>query len=226
MILEIKGKIPDGEQFLITVNDEQKTITRKNKVACFDIPTEGLYHITVEQKIKESNMSLKYWIIYILTILFQGLFYIFTSAYLLMDFTDDSEKWYEHTNLYYVKSEFNAFIGSDKNINFRVVSGKYHKLTQMFIKPDIQIKSENNDISFEKSYVKDITDIKNEFCNYVRMIIAIVFTILSFSILFMIVMFNNPIIFGICTFTSILCLILGVTLPLVQYKKYKEITKL
>ena len=96
----------------------------------------------------------------------------------------------------------------------------------MFIKPDIQIKSENNDISFEKSYAKDITDIKNEFCNYVRMIIAIVFTILSFSILFMIVMFNNPIIFGICTFTSILCLILGVTLPLVQYKKYKEITKL
>ncbi|MEE1219782.1 MAG: hypothetical protein U0L20_07660 [Ruminococcus sp.] len=143
-----------------------------------------------------------------------------------MDFTDDSEKWYEHTNLYYVKSEFDVFIGSDKNINFRVVSGKYHKLTQMFIKPDIQIKSENNDISFEKSYVKDITDIKNEFCNYVRMIIAIAFTILSFSILFMIIMFNNPIIFGICTFTSILCLILGVTLPLVQYKKYKEITKL
>ena len=104
MQLKIKTKVPDGEHFFITVNKEKKIINRKNKVVFFNIPINGTYHITIEQKKEASNRTLKYWVIYILTIIPQGLFYILASIILFLDFLDDNEKWYENTKMYYLKS--------------------------------------------------------------------------------------------------------------------------
>ena len=222
MYLKFKAQVPDEESFVISVNGENQTVSRKNKIAQFDLSESKNYHITISQQLHKSNRKLINWLIYFLTFLIQGVFYIAVSAIFVLDYNDYG-KWYESVKFYCINSGFDLYVSGDTDIKFRVVSGGFKKSSETFTKPQIEVKCCEEKLEVGTEYVVNTENVKNNLCSCIRMITAMLMTIFIVAVIFAVVTFSNLTVFGICIGVAVLCLSLNIGLVIYNYKKYKNI---
>ncbi len=222
MYLRFKAQVPDDEDFVVSVNGESKIVSRKNKIAEFDLNESKTYCITIEQQLHKSNRKLINWLIYFLTFIIQGIFYLVVGSILVLDYNDYG-KWYETVKPYCIKTEFDLNVSGDTDVKFRVVSGGFNKSSETFAKPQIEIKLGEEKLVAETSYNVNIENVKNNLCNYIRMISAMLMTAFLAAVIFAVITFSNSIIFSICVGVSVLCLSLNIGLGIYGYKKYRDI---
>lgn len=215
MILEIQGKIFDGDKFRVSVDDKTAEIDSVETVAIFDVTANREYHITISLVPPKSNRSILHILLFIFTALLQGLFNV-----LLMN---TNANWFTNINAYIFSANFQIKPQQNNIINFSYTKSQYNEKTSTFFMPEFNCSIKNSNLLF----MPNKEGIKNEFFNYVKRVISIDFIVLIIIILLLFISIINNILVSI-----IICamLILGAVLfPCfvisLQYKKCKQILK-
>lgn len=97
MVIKIYGDIPSEERLSIRINNEVKILDNISQDVSFIINERKRYEIDIEQQISTSNVKPIFILLYLLTVIIQGVFNI-----LLMN-TDS--KWYRNIKAYCLKAK-------------------------------------------------------------------------------------------------------------------------
>lgn len=180
MILSIYGKIPANEELLIKVNNETKMLDTLNTHVSFTINEKKSYDIYVEQQISKSNRKPLFILLYILTVIIQGVFNI-----LLMN-TDS--KWYRNIKAYCLRAKLYIDMQQDTDLNLTYTNSKYDEKNKTWKSPIFTVKP---NVVSDVSFILNPCDFKNQYFNYVKRVVSVAtILVLMFIILLYIAVVN------------------------------------
>lgn len=213
MKLKVNFKLPETECLEIKINNCTKTLYHYENFVEFDLPPKDNYILEVNRKPDKSNRRFLNVLLFLITIIFQGLFNIIIF--------NTNTKWINDIIPLCFKSKIIINMNCDTEINLIYTKSKLVNNVKV-IPPHLYANgNEIKDIKYTINYY----DFSNQYFNYVKRLASI------FSIIFVLLLFlcfvaikHNYI--AITVF--ILLLLLGIILIIIlisvtQYKKLKKL---
>ncbi len=201
--------------FVITINDKKQVIDDINSNIVFEL-NPGIYTIIVHQIFPTRTNKFLSWIIFLITLLFRGIFHI-----LLLD-TDN--KWYLEAIPFYIHNEYELFLERDTEVNLKYKSSVYDCEKKIWHYPKLFMK-EMREINSQ--YIPDELCIKNEFDKFVKKVLSTSFVgIIIFTFFFYKSLAINNVLCSI-SLLLILCAIIVacIIVLLLQYNSFKILHK-
>jgi lysylphosphatidylglycerol synthetase-like protein (DUF2156 family) len=214
MLLNIYGKIPEGETLLIKVDNEIKFLDSINPNISFDIVKKQIYEIHLEQPISKSNITPLNLLIFLLTAAIQGIFNI-----LLINTNSD---WHKKIKAYCLKATLVVNLHQDTDIHIAYINSKYDKNNDEWLLPVLTVKP---DIPSTVNYVINPHDFKNQYINYVKRVasVAIILVVVLTFILSSAIIKSNIIAIISVSLLMFGVVLLVVMLSITQHKKLKKL---
>lgn len=214
MKLKVKCSVPEGEIIYIKVNDEVKELYSFESFTVFNLDEKKQYVLEVERRPDKSNRSLINLLIFVVTIIIQGLF----NALLMNVDTD----WFNRITPYGMKAKIIIDINEDTEVNLVYVSSKYNN--NKCIKPKL-----NTDVGKITSinYIINKADFKNQYFNYVKRLLSVYSLVLAlFNFLLIVAMKNNILYAALFMIFIMVILLLGLIITFIrQHRKLSNILK-
>ncbi len=159
MKLTLKFKLPEGETYDIEVGGEKKEVNSTESTAVFELG-EGEYTVGIRQQ--ADGFILKpfaSWLVFALTAVFQGIFYIFTQG---LQFDGlYGEKWWTSVRPYRLYTELAVLLSGDTEKTIDIKNTEYDTEDELWLPPsastpDGELKTEliKNDGDFEYQYLR------------------------------------------------------------------------
>ncbi len=181
MVIKIYRDIPSEERLSIRINNEVKILDNISQDVSFIINERKRYEIDIEQQISTSNVKPIFILLYLLTVIIQGVFNI-----LLMN-TDS--KWYRNIKAYCLKAKLIIDMQQDTDVRLTYVNSKYDEKNKIWKLPIFTC--EPNFVS-NVSFILNPCDFKNQYFNYIKRGVSVaVIIILVFVILLYIAVVNS-----------------------------------
>jgi|GEM_PF-6131286 len=181
MVIKIYRDIPSEERLSIRINNEVKILDNISQDVSFIINERKRYEIDIEQQISTSNVKPIFILLYLLTVIIQGVFNI-----LLMN-TDS--KWYRNIKAYCLKAKLIIDMQQDTDVRLTYVNSKYDEKNKTWGLPIFTC--EPNFVS-NVSFILNPCDFKNQYFNYIKRVVSVaVIIILVFVILLYIAVVNS-----------------------------------
>ena len=214
MKLKVKCSVPEGEIIYIKVNDEVKELYSFESFTVFKLDEKKQYVLEIERRPDKSNRSLINLLIFVVTIIIQGLF----NALLMNVDTD----WFNRITPYGMKAKIIIDVNEDTEVNLVYVSSKYNK--NKCIKPKL-----NTDVGKITSinYIINKADFKNQYFNYVKRLLSVYSLVLAlFNFLLIVAMKNNILYAALFMIFIMVILLLGLIITFIrQHRKLSNILK-
>lgn len=214
MILNIYGKIPEGETLLIKVDNEIKFLNSINPNISFDIVEKESCKIYLEQPISENKLTPLNVLFFLLTAALQGIFNI-----LLINTNSD---WHNNIKAYCLKATLLVNLHQDTDIHIAYINSKYDKSSGEWLLPALTVKP---NITSTVDYVKNPCDFKNQYISYVKRVtsVAVILVAVFSFILGSAIVKSNIIVIISILLLIVMVILLVVTLSITQYKKLKKL---
>ncbi len=212
MKIKVNCPVSEGEIIYIIINDEIRKIYSLESSAVFELDEKKKYVLEVERKSDISNRKFINILIFIITILLQGLFNIL--------FLNINTDWKKKTTPYGIKVRVAIDLKQDTEVNLKYIKSEY--INNSFKKPEL-----TTDIGEIASidYIQNTADFKNQYFNFVKRVLSVLSVGLILFIFLLIIAFKHNIILGVVFISLIIVgLILVSVINLkVQYNKLKKI---
>lgn len=160
MKLTLKFKLPECETYDVEVGGEKKEVNSTESTAVFELG-EGEYTVGVRQQ--ADGFVLKpfaSWLVFALTAVFQGIFYIIVVG-LLQDDELYSKMWWTSIRPYRLYAELTVQVSGDTEKTIDIKNAEYAKGQNIWLPPsastaDGELKTEliKNDGDFEYQYLR------------------------------------------------------------------------
>lgn len=159
MKLTLKFKLPEGETYDVEVGGEKKEVNSTESTAVFELG-EGEYTVGIRQQ--ADGFLLKpfaSWLVFALTAVFQGIFYIFTQG---LQFDGlYGEKWWTSVRPYRLYTELAVQVSGDTEKTVDIKNTEYDTEDELWLPPsastpDGELKTEliKNDGDFKYHYLR------------------------------------------------------------------------
>lgn len=212
MKIKVNCPVPEGEIIYIIINDEIREIYSLESSAVFELDEKKKYVLEVERKSDISNRKFINILIFIITILLQGLFNIL--------FLNINTDWIKKTTPYGIKVRVAIDLKQDTEVNLKYIKSEY--INNSFKKPEL-----TTDIGEIESidYIQNTADFKNQYFNFAKRVLSVLSVGLILLVFLLIIAFKHNIILGVVFISLIIVgLILVSVINLkVQYNKLKKI---
>ena len=210
MILDITGDIPFGEVFILTINGEEKELCGGDTAIQFDLQSKCKYTIHFRQKEKYYMNRLGSIMLFIFTIIIQGIFNI-----LLLNVSSD---WYNSIQPYYMKGRFVYECKNHSSICLKYCPAKYNQSDRTWTKPRLLV-SNCDEIYFD--YSNNLADFGYQYYAYAKKLISIGFVALSLFVTLLVAAYANKIFAGLIILIALIILVffLVILLLITQYRK-------
>lgn len=160
MKLTLKFKLPECETYDVEVGGEKKEVNSTESTAVFELG-EGEYTVGMRQQ--ADGFLLKpfaSWLVFALTAVFQGIFYIIVVG-LLQDDELYSKMWWTSIRPYRLYAELTVQVSGDTEKTIDIKNAEYAKGQNIWLPPsastaDGELKTEliKNDGDFEYQYLR------------------------------------------------------------------------
>ncbi len=160
MKLTLKFKLPECETYDVEVGGEKKEVNSTESTAVFELG-EGEYTVGIRQQ--ADGFLLKpfaSWLVFALTAVFQGIFYIIVVG-LLQDDELYSKMWWTSIRPYRLYAELTVQVSGDTEKTIDIKNAEYAKGQNIWLPPsastaDGELKTEliKNDGDFEYQYLR------------------------------------------------------------------------
>ena len=219
MKLTLKFKLPECETYDVEVGGEKKEVNSTESTAVFELG-EGEYTVGIRQQ--ADGFLLKpfvSWLVFALTAVFQGIFYIFTQG---LQFDGlYGEKWWTSVRPYRLYTELAVQVSGDTEKTIDIKNTEYAKGQNIWLPPS----ASTPDGELKTELIKNDGDFKYQYLRFSRGFISVASVgIVLFAVLF-IVSLNRQItalaaIFGILLAASV---ILPVVTLITEHKRMNKL---
>lgn len=220
MKLTLKFKLPEGETYDVEVGGEKKEVNSTESTAVFEL---GEGECTVGIRQQADGFILKpfaSWLVFALTAVFQGIFYIFTQGLPQFDGLY-GEKWWTSIRPYRLYTELTVQVSGDTEKTINIKNTEYDTEDELWLPPS----ASTPDGELKTELIKNDGDFKYQYLRYARGFISVASVgAVLFAVLF-IVSFNRQTtalaaIFGVLLAT---CVILPVVTLITEHKRMKKL---
>ncbi len=214
MILRICRETGSDITLTVTINNEKKVLDYATEEISFIVDGKKKYEIDIEEEISESNRKPISIILYILTLIIQGVFNI------LMVNTDS--KWYRNIKPFCLKAKLLIDLHQDTNICLRYSNSYYDEVLGTWTLPNIMVEP---NFDSEVSFVKNHCDFKNQYFNYIKRVVSVTAVAIAMFGLLLYIGIANSISFAIIAsmFLILGAISLDVLISILEYKRFKNI---
>lgn len=212
MKLNVCGKFPDDESFVVRVKSETKTIDNLSPQASFEINPGEKYDVCIEQPLSKNTRTPIVILFYVLTAVIQGVFNI-----LLMN---TGSKWYKEIKAYRVKTKLSVQPENDTDIHFTYSDAEYDEAAGKFNLPVFTVDAEA-----ETEYLKNPVDFKNQYFNYIERFCSILSVCVAlFGLLLYVSVVTGSVPAIAVTSAMLFALVLtGVIVSKIEHKRLKKL---
>lgn len=222
MKLTLKFKLPECETYDVEVGGEKKEVNSTESTAVFELG-EGEYTVGIRQQ--ADGFLLKpfaSWLVFALTAVFQGIFYIIVVG-LLQDDELYSKMWWTSIRPYRLYAELTVQVSGDTEKTIDIKNAEYAKGQNIWLPPS----ASTADGELKTELIKNDGDFEYQYLRFSRGFISVASVgIVLFAVLF-IVSLNRQItalaaIFGILLAA---CVILPVVTLITEHKRMNKLLK-
>ena len=197
MELRIEGLLPEGSSVFVTCCGETKMVNSLNKQALFNTFGRDDVDVLIEEEDSAKNYSLVHVILFLLTVLVQGVFNIL--------FMNVGGGWYRKVRAFSVRAKLSIQTRRDTRIQFKISDTKYVGGDDIWEYPTF---TSDPSVSLEILFRKNQQSILNEFSAYVKRVISVAVVSISIFLLLLFVSIANSIVAGIIATCALLVCIL------------------
>lgn len=220
MKLTLKFKLPEGETYDVEVGGEKKEVNSTESTAVFELG-EGEYTVGIRQQADGFILKpLASWLVFALTAVFQGIFYIFTQG---LQFDGlYGEKWWTSVRPYRLYAELAVQVSGDTEKTIDIKNTEYDTENELWLPPSASTAD-----GVKTELIKNDGDFEYQYLRYARGFISVASVgIVLFAVL-LIITLNRQItalaaIFGILLAA---CVILPVVTLVTEHKRMKKLLK-
>ncbi|MDD5903161.1 MAG: hypothetical protein PUC58_07325 [Oscillospiraceae bacterium] len=222
MKLTLKFKLPECETYDVEVGGEKKEVNSTESTAVFELG-EGEYTIGIRQQ--ADGFLLKpfaSWLVFALTAVFQGIFYIVTMGLPQFDGLY-GEKWWTSVRPYRLYAELAGQVSGDTEKTIDIKNPEYDTEDELWLPPS----ASTPDGELKTELIKNDGDFKYQYLRYARGFTSVASVgIVLFAVLF-IVSLNRQItalaaLFGILLAASV---ILTIVTLITEHNRMKKLLK-
>lgn len=209
--IKLNCPVSEGEIIYIRINDEIREIYSLEPSAVFELDEKKEYVIEIERKCDISNRKLINILIFIITILFQGLFNIL--------FLNIDADWIKKVTPYGIKVRVAIDLKQDTEINLKYIKSEY--INNNFKKP--KLTTDIGEI-VSMDYIQNTADFKNQYFNFAKRVLSVLSVGLALFVFLLIIAFKHSIMFGVVFISLIIVGFISVSAVnlKVQYSKLKK----
>ena len=222
MKLTLKFKLPECETYDVEVGGEKKEVNSTESTAVFELG-EGEYTVGIRQQ--ADGFILKpfaSWLVFALTAVFQGIFYIIVVG-LLQDDELYSKMWWTSIRPYRLYAELTVQVSGDTEKTIDIKNAEYAKGQNIWLPPS----ASTADGELKTELIKNDGDFKYQYIRYARRITSGALVAIAFFAVLFIVSLNRQItalaaLFGVLLAASV---ILPVVTLITEHKRMKKLLK-
>ncbi|MGN1134188.1 MAG: hypothetical protein ACI4RN_07025 [Oscillospiraceae bacterium] len=215
MKLSIQGNIPENTNLLVKIGEETEIINNMNNTVEFDLPEDKEYCVIFEEPAEKPARNALGIVIFILTILLQGLFNI-------VMFNTDT-RWYKNIKCSTVKAK--VYVNLKEDTKMEVCYSYAHfnddlRYVQAAFTVEQDMKTETENYFNKESFV-------NAYFGYVKQIVSVAFIVMIVFAYLMYISVKNINGAAICLMAVLIAAIILITALVLrsQYKKMKVLYK-
>lgn len=219
MKLTLKFKLPECETYDVEVGGEKKEVNSTESTAVFELG-EGEYTVGVRQQ--ADGFVLKpfaSWLVFALTAVFQGIFYIVTQG--LMFDGLYGEKWWTSIRPYRLYAELTVRVSGDTEKTIDIKNAEYAKGQNIWLPPS----ASTADGELKTELIKNDGDFKYQYLRYARGFTSVASVgIVLFAVMFISGLKHQNTVFAV--FSAILlaaCVILCIVTLITEHKRMKKL---
>lgn len=219
MKLTLKFKLPECETYDVEVGGEKKEVNSTESTAVFELG-EGEYTVGIRQQ--ADGFLLKpfaSWLVFALTAVFQGIFYIFTQG---LQFDGlYGEKWWTSVRPYRLYTEIAVQVSGDTEKTIDIKNAEYAKGQNIWLPPS----ASTPDGELKTELIKNDGDFKYQYLRYARGFTSVASVgIVLFAVMFISGLKHQNTVFAV--FSGILlaaCVILTAVTLITEHKRMKKL---
>lgn len=222
MKLTLKFKLPECETYDVEVGGEKKEVNSTESTAVFELG-EGEYTVGIRQQ--ADGFLLKpfaSWLVFALTAVFRGIFYIVTMGLPQFDGLY-GEKWWTSIRPYRLYAELTVQVSGDTEKTIDIKNAEYAKGQNIWLPPS----ASTPDGELKTELIKNDGDFKYQYLRYARGFISVASVgIVLFAVLLIITLNRQTTalaaLFGVLL---VACVILPVVTLITEHKRMKKLLK-
>lgn len=219
MKLTLKFKLPECETYDVEVGGEKKEVNSTESTAVFELG-EGEYTVGIRQQ--ADGFLLKpfaSWLVFALTAVFQGIFYIFTQG---LQFDGlYGEKWWTSVRPYRLYTEIAVQVSGDTEKTIDIKNAEYAKGQNIWLPPS----ESTPDGELKTELIKNDGDFKYQYLRYARGFTSVASVgIVLFAVMFISGLKHQNTVFAV--FSGILlaaCVILTIVTLITEHKRMNKL---
>lgn len=219
MKLTLKFKLPECETYDVEVGGEKKEVNSTESTAVFELG-EGEYTVGIRQQ--ADGFLLKpfaSWLVFALTAVFQGIFYIFTQG---LQFDGlYGEKWWTSVRPYRLYTEIAVQVSGDTEKTIDIKNAEYAKGQNIWLPPS----ASTPDGELKTELIKNDGDFKYQYLRYARGFTSVASVgIVLFAVMFISGLKHQNTVFAV--FSGILlaaCVILTIVTLITEHKRMNKL---
>ena len=216
MLISISGKVPECEEFLVSLADEKKQLSSAEPLVSFQVDRPGKYTVSVEHHRPTYQFNLLHAVLFFLTAPIQGIFHAFLS--------NTASEWHKEVRAYTLKALLSVDVksGEDVKIDFSYKNSYYAEVFRQWRYPRFSVQQ---DIETDITFVRNPGDFAYRYTCYCERVIS-VFSILD--ALFLLMLWSGIKNFSIPVIAISSIILLGSLLRMffLLYFQYKKMKKL
>lgn len=168
--ITVNCKIPECEEYALSLNDQTILVDSQNSVAHFTVDTPGEYVLQFEQKCDKPVSKLLSLFIFVLTIPFRAI------ALFLLIATIDNEgfSWETHIKAFMLKGKVHICVNGETTVQLGIKEASFSRNTNTFKAPDLQVLP---DMQVDKQCLPNEKDITHQYNIFMKRILAVVIII-------------------------------------------------
>ena len=214
MKLTLKFKLPECETYDVEVGGEKKEVNSTESTAVFELG-EGEYTVGIRQQADG-------WLVFALTAVFRGIFYIVTMGLPQFDGLY-GEKWWTSIRPYRLYAELTVQVSGDTEKTIDIKNAEYTKEQNIWLPPS----ASTPDGELKTELIKNDGDFKYQYLRYARGFISVASVgIVLFAVLLIITLNRQTTalaaLFGVLLAA---CVILPVVTLITEHKRMKKLLK-
>ena len=219
MKLTLKFTLPECETYDVEVGGEKKEVNSTESTAVFELG-EGEYTVGIRQQ--ADGFLLKpfaSWLVFALTAVFQGIFYIFTQG---LQFDGlYGEKWWTSVRPYRLYTEIAVQVSGDTEKTIDIKNAEYAKGQNIWLPPS----ASTPDGELKTELIKNDGDFKYQYLRYARGFTSVASVgIVLFAVMFISGLKHQNTVFAV--FSGILlaaCVILTIVTLITEHKRMNKL---
>lgn len=224
MKLTLNLALPDGEVYDIACNGEKRQINLPEKQAAFELDSEGEYTVCIEQQATDFLLKpFASWLVFVLTAVFRGVFYIVTQS---LPFSEgiNGEKWWANVRPYRLRAKITVAVHGDTEKTIKISNASFDSAQGRWSLPSAALSDGEK---LETELIKNDGDFKYQYIRYARAAVSVVLVGVALFATGLIygLKASNGFMTAVCAVLLAGCAVICVSTLICEHKRMKKLLK-